>query len=165
MENFVEILKEYDQDTYDHSCRVSKFAVQIAKEMGLDIDLMERAAINHDIGKRFIPLSILQKPGKLTPVEKDIMDRHAYLGAQYLKKNYFDDDTCDIIRYHHDSVGAVVDLKPELLVYVRILSTCDIFDALTSDRPYRKALSKEEALKIMETERNADAEILLKFKK
>lgn len=164
MDTFFKALKEYDQDTYEHSIRVAGYAVKIAQEMELDSDLMEEAAINHDVGKLFIPLSIIQKPGKLSPEEKDIVDRHAYLGYKYLKKNFVDDRVCNIIRYHHDAIGATLELDPDLLVYARILSTCDIYDALTSDRPYRKAMSKEDAFHIMEKEKNADAEILSKLK-
>lgn len=154
-------LELYDKTTYEHSIRVSRYAHSIGKEWGLDENLLDLAGLLHDIGKLFVPKTILSKPGRLTAEEKHIMDQHAFLGYKYLEDKGVDEKIRLLVLYHHDLINALLDLPEELKEYSGILSTCDIYDALTSKRPYRDAFSSVDAYKIMESEKNVSHKVLI----
>jgi len=141
-----------DHYTKNHSEHVTKYAVGIAKEMNLNehtIDIIEDAARLHDVGKIGIHDYILMKPGKLTPEEWDEVKLHSLKGEKILEPLTFLDGTIDIIRSHHerhDGEGYPDGLKgDEIPIGARVMAVADSFDAMISERPYRKALSIEEA--------------------
>ncbi len=136
-----------------HSKRVSEYAEKIAKKLGLSeeqVAIVRDAADMHDIGKIGISDEILHKPGPLTAEEREIMNKHPVIGEGILKPVRSLRRLCDAVRHHHewlDGSGYPDGLKgDEISIEARILCVADVFDALTSDRPYRKAMSVEEAL-------------------
>ena len=142
-----------DHTTHDHLRRVQLYAVEIAKELGLDeaeMNAIRAASMLHDIGKLAVPENILSKPGRLTPEEFEKMKIHPLVGAEILDRVQFPYPVVPIVRSHHekwDGTGYPEGLKGEAIpVGARILSAVDCFDALASERPYRRAMSPEEAM-------------------
>jgi diguanylate cyclase (GGDEF)-like protein/putative nucleotidyltransferase with HDIG domain len=149
-----------DHTTHDHLRRVQVYAVEIAKELGLDeaqMQAIRAASMLHDIGKLAVPENILSKPGRLTPEEFEKMKIHPLVGAEILDRVQFPYPVVPIVRSHHekwDGSGYPDGLKREdIPIGARILSAVDCFDALASERPYRRALSPEEALANLSTEK------------
>ena len=146
-----------DQVTHGHIRRVQRYTIGLARELGVvDATLLkaiEAAALLHDMGKLAVPEHILNKPGKLTEAEFEQMKLHASVGAEILSAIDFPYPVVPIVRHHHESwdgSGYPDGLRgTDIPIGARILSVVDCFDALTSDRPYRKRLSNEEALKIL----------------
>ena len=146
-----------DQITHGHIRRVQRLAVGLAKVVGVNdevqIRAIEAAALLHDMGKIAIPEFILNKPGKLTGNEFEIMKQHAHIGADILSSIQFPYPVVPIVRHHHESwdgSGYPTGLKGVAIpIGARILSVVDCFDALTSDRPYRPRLSTKEAVEIL----------------
>jgi putative nucleotidyltransferase with HDIG domain len=146
-----------DQITHGHIRRVQLQAVALAKALGVkdDVELkaIEAAALLHDLGKLAVPEHILNKPGALTPSEFEQMKRHASVGANILSTIDFPYPVTPIVRHHHESwdgAGYPDGLKAEEIpLGARILSVVDCFDALTSDRPYRRRLTDQQALDIL----------------
>jgi putative nucleotidyltransferase with HDIG domain len=146
-----------DEVTHDHVRRVQQGALALARELGVtDADALkaiEAGALLHDTGKIAVPEHILNKPGKLTPSEFEKMKRHAPIGAQILSSIEFPYPVVPIVRHHHENwngTGYPDGLKGEdIPLGARILSVVDCFDALTSDRPYRKRMTDADALKIL----------------
>ena len=142
-----------DEETVDHSRRVTDMTMRIAREMGVKDEALvhtRRGALLHDIGKMGIPDDILFKPGKLTDDEWEVMRRHPRHAYDMLSPIEYLRPAMEIPYCHHekwDGSGYPRGLKEEQIPLVaRIFAVVDVFDALTSDRPYRKAWSKEEAL-------------------
>lgn len=142
-----------DHYTQGHSQRVTEYAVMIANHLSLppkDIDMLEYAGILHDIGKIGVPDTLIRKPGHLEPDERRIMKQHPAIGAYMLKDIPFLKETSDIVLYHHeryDGQGYPEGILGEdIPIGARILAIADTFDSMTSDRSYRKALTKEYAL-------------------
>jgi len=147
-----------DKHTGYHIQRVSEYCVRIAKYINLsqeEIELIKYASPLHDIGKLGIPDKILLKPGPLTPEEREIMKLHPIIGAKILEgsENKYLQVAEKIALYHHekwDGTGYPTGLKKEKIpLFARITAIADVFDALTSDRPYRKAISVKDAFKII----------------
>ena len=146
-----------DQITHGHIRRVQRLAVGLAQSVGvkdeIQIKAIEAAALLHDMGKLAIPEFILNKPGRLTASEFDIMKQHANIGADILGSIHFPYPVVPIVRHHHeawDGSGYPDKLKGvSIPLGARILSVVDCFDALTSARPYRPALSVEEATAVL----------------
>ena len=141
-----------DAETEGHSKRVTAFTIAIARALGLakeEISVIARGAFLHDIGKMAIPDNILRKPGKLTHEEMLIMREHCYRGYQMLKKIPFLSEACDIVYSHQekfDGTGYPRGLRgDEIHLGARIFSIADTLDAITCDRPYRKAQSLDAA--------------------
>ena len=143
-----------DQVTSGHIRRVQLYSVMLAGELGVtddrEIKAIEAAALLHDLGKLAVPEHILNKPGKLTPVEFERMKAHAAIGADILATIEFPYPVEPIVRHHHEmwtGKGYPDGISGEAIpIGARILSVVDCFDALTSDRPYRRALTKDQAL-------------------
>ena len=142
-----------DINTAGHSGRVQKFTSILAREMGLsgeELRATERGALLHDIGKIGIPDAILQKPSGLTAPEWVIMKRHPGIGYQMLKDAGFLGQTTRIVLHHHerfDGKGYPSGLMGKSIpLGARIFSVIDAFDAITTDRPYKKGLSYEIAV-------------------
>ncbi len=150
-----------DQVTHGHIRRVQRFAVGLAKALGVSderqLRAIEAAALLHDMGKLAIPEFILNKPGKLTTREFSVMKTHAAVGADLLSSIQFPYPVVPIVRHHHenwDGSGYPDAIKgSDIPLGARILSVVDCYDALTSDRPYRPAMSAEDALDILSQRR------------
>ena len=146
-----------DQVTHGHISRVQVYAVGLAKALGVDdeptLKGIEAGALLHDTGKIAVPEHILNKPGKLTAQEYERMKTHVTIGADILSGIEFPYPVIPYVRHHHenwDGTGYPDGLDGEAIpLGARILSVVDCFDALTSDRPYRRALSTDAALDIL----------------
>jgi len=143
-----------DKETEDHSQRVAEMTVNIARKMGMTQEKLahvRRGALLHDIGKMGVSDTILLKPGQLTKKEWAIMHRHPLYAFEMLSPIEYLRPALDIPYCHHekwDGTGYPRGLKrEEIPLAARIFAVVDVYDALTSDRPYRKAWSREEALK------------------
>jgi putative two-component system response regulator len=162
-----------DPYTEGHCDRLSKYSVALGEKMGLPDHLrvaLRRGGLVHDIGKLAVPEHILLKPGPLTPEERKIMEQHTIVGERICAPLRSFRHVLPIIRHHHekqDGSGYPDGLKGEQIpLTARILQITDIYDSLTTDRPYRKALSTEKALAIMREEVNRrwwDGSILDQF--
>ncbi len=148
-----------DQYTNGHSHRVAHYALRLAEEMKLapwQIENIKIAATLHDIGKIGIRDNILNKPGKLTAEEYEAIKNHPRIGANILDEVRFLKGVSEIILHHHerfDGKGYPDGLEGnQISIEDAVLSVADTFDAITTDRPYRKALSYEEAIEIILTE-------------
>ena len=142
-----------DHTTHDHLRRVQVYAVEIAKDLDLDdsqLNAIRAASMLHDIGKLAVPENILSKPGRLTPEEFEKMKIHPIVGSDILDRVEFPYPVVPIVRSHHekwDGSGYPDGLKQEAIpIGARILSAVDCFDALASERPYRRAMSPQEAM-------------------
>ncbi len=142
-----------DHTTHSHLRRVQVYALEIGKDLHLseqELNAMRAAAMLHDIGKLAVPEHILSKPGRLTPEEFEKMKIHPIVGAQILDRVEFPYPVVPIVRSHHekwDGSGYPDGLKGiEIPIGARILTAVDCFDALSSERPYRRALTPEEAM-------------------
>jgi len=148
-----------DPYTEGHCDRLSKYSVALGEKLGVPEDLrvaLRRAGLIHDIGKLAVPEHILLKPGPLTPEERKIMEQHTIVGERICAPLRSFRHVLPIIRHHHekwDGSGYPDGLKGEQIpLTARILQVTDIYDALTTDRPYRKALPPGKALAIMREE-------------
>lgn len=146
-----------DQVTHGHIRRVQRYAVGLARALGIrderQLRAIEAAALLHDMGKLAIPEFILNKPGKLTASEFSVMKTHAALGADILSSIRFPYPVVPIVRYHHenwDGTGYPEGIRgADIPIGARILSVVDCYDALTSDRPYRPAMDADRAIDIL----------------
>jgi len=148
-----------DHNTHDHLKRVQTYAMQIGMDLGLDelqMNAIRAAAMLHDIGKLAVPENILSKPGRLTPEEFEKLKIHPVVGAEILDRVQFPYPVVPIVRSHHerwDGTGYPDGLSGDAIpIGARILSVVDCFDALTSDRPYRRAMSQDEAMSLLRSE-------------
>ena len=149
-----------DAATHGHSERVSRLTVATAREMGIADERLvdiERGALLHDIGKIGVPDEILKKPASLNDQEWEAMQKHPLLAGLMVSNVAFLEKAMPIILYHHerfDGTGYPFSLKGELIpLEARIFTVVDAYDAITSDRPYRRGTSHEAALR--EIERNS----------
>jgi putative nucleotidyltransferase with HDIG domain len=157
IKSLIRALEAKDKYTSGHSERVARYSVHIARRMGLsekDIKLLEEGASLHDIGKIGMPAEILGKDGPLTEEERDIVKKHPQMGEDILRPIEFLQPGLSTVRDHHerqDGSGYPHGLKGGLIsTFAAIAAVADCYDAMTSDRPYRKALSEEEAIGILE---------------
>jgi HD-GYP domain-containing protein (c-di-GMP phosphodiesterase class II) len=161
-----------DEVTEGHSERVSRLTLQLARRMGVPetqlIDI-ERGAMLHDVGKIGVPDAILQKPRELNDAEWETMRKHPLLAAVMISKIGFLEPALPILMYHHerfDGGGYPFGLGGDKIpIEARIFSIVDAYDAMTSDRPYRTAMTHEEAM--IEVAANSggqfDPEVVAKF--
>lgn len=147
---------KFDPMTYQHSLNVASLSVQLSKQSGYVLDevMIYYAGLFHDIGKSIMPLTVLKKETPLSRGEFDQIKEHAKQGFRILQKHSFPSDILFAALLHHekyDGSGYPIGfIGKEIPVVARIVSICDVFDALTSDRPYRRAYSVKESLQIME---------------
>lgn len=153
---FVETIEARDPYTKQHSANVSKYAMSIAKAYGCLQDEIARLNVSgnlHDIGKIGIPDSILLKPGRLTDEEYEIIKKHPVIGSNIIGHFGMWTDEQSIIRHHHerfDGKGYPDGLKgEEIPLLARILAVADVYDALTTDRSYRRKMPEHVAVKII----------------
>jgi hypothetical protein len=172
LESLVEVVELRDPYTAGHSRRVAQVARRIALEMGLtaeEADQIEAAGNLHDLGKVALDPAILLKPGKLTDAEWAEMKRHPVYGAAVLSRFESYREGIDLIRGHHeawDGSGYPDGLHGEAIpLGARILAVADAFDALTSDRPYRKGMDHDRAVTILRdgAGKQWDADIIAAF--
>lgn len=147
------IIEIRDLYTSGHQKRVAELSSRIGERMGLDDDsirLLRIAGLLHDIGKISVPGDILNKPGKLSPLEFEMVKTHPSLGYEILKNISYFPELAKIVLQHHerlDGSGYPQGLKDgEILLAARILAVADVVEAMTSHRPYRPAYNLEEAL-------------------
>ena len=141
-----------DSETEGHSKRVTAYTIALARAMGIapvDIKIIARGAFLHDIGKMAIPDEILRKPGRLTAEEEQVMRDHCTRGYHILRKIPFLSEAAAIVythQEHYDGNGYPSRLRgKEIPIGARIFAVADAMDAITSDRPYRKARSFDDA--------------------
>ncbi|TMJ00648.1 MAG: PAS domain S-box protein [Bacillati bacterium ANGP1] len=153
LEGWVRALDLRDKETEGHTQRVTDLTVRLAKSLGVpEADLVHvyRGALLHDIGKMAIPDAVLLKPGPLTPDERQIIERHPVYAYEFLSAIPYLRQALDIPYCHHekwDGTGYPRGLKGEQIPLVaRIFAVVDVWDALRSDRPYRKGWTDEKAL-------------------
>ena len=159
-----------DHCTGGHIERVGSLVSEVARVMGLDEAVrrqLSRGAILHDIGKISTPDAILNKPGSLNPEEMELVRRHPDAGERICNGLKTLQPVLDLIRHHHerpDGGGYPDGLSGDAVTLpVRIMAACDAFDALTTDRPYRKALPWREAMALLRQGASAgvwDVEVL-----
>ena len=153
MQSLVRVLEAKDVYTLGHSDRVADYAERIAVKMKLSgekIEMIKDAAYLHDIGKIGIQKTILNKKGALTTPEWDEIKMHTILGEDILRPVVFDKKMLNIVKYHHeryDGTGYPDKLKgKEIDLFAQIVSVADSYDAMTSNRAYKKAIDENEAI-------------------
>lgn len=149
-------LKTADNYSYMHSVAVCALMIGLARRMGLDehsVRLSGMAGLLHDVGKSKVPLEILNKPGPLSPQEWAVMREHSRWGYESLLPLGLDDAITDACLHHHekiDGTGYPDGLKQnEISLLARMAAVCDVYDAITSDRPYKKGWQPAIALQRM----------------
>ena len=145
-----------DRETEGHSMRVSRLACLLGEKLGLDeedLKALERGSLLHDIGKIGISDTILHKPGRLTDDEWKIMRLHPDIGARIVERIPFLQESMSVVRYHHerwDGSGYPLGIKgKDIPIQARIFAVVDVFDALTSNRSYRKKSAPDEAVQYL----------------
>ncbi len=163
LESLSHALDYREHETEFHSRRVASYAVLIGRKMELTDSELKNiywGGLLHDLGKIGIPDSILLKPGKLNKDEWEVMKKHPIIGFDILKHIEFLQEALKVVLYHHerwDGKGYPYGLRDsEIPLIARIFAVADTYDAITSDRPYRKALSPDIAY--MEIERNVGSQ-------
>ena len=156
------IIEARDPHTENHCERLAQYATALGRALnldGADLDALDRGAFLHDIGKIAVPDSILLKKGKLTPGEYAVMKQHPVIGDDLCRTVRSLEPVRAIVRHHHERLdgrgypdGLAGD---QISLLARIVSVVDVFDALTTERPYRKALSVDVALEMMRTDAKA----------
>jgi HD-GYP domain-containing protein (c-di-GMP phosphodiesterase class II) len=152
VEALANALEANDEYTSSHARWITDTALLVGRELGLDTPALKRlelGALFHDIGKIGIPEAILSKPGPLTPEEWNVVRLHPELGARILGPIERLEDVCEIVRScheHWDGSGYPAGLAgDEIPIESRVVLVCDAYHAMTTDRPYRKRLSTQEA--------------------
>jgi PAS domain S-box-containing protein/putative nucleotidyltransferase with HDIG domain len=172
LEGWAHALELRDHETEGHTQRVTELTLDLARLMGVsDANLVHirRGALLHDIGKMGVPDSILLKPGPLTPDEWEVMRRHPTYAFNMLSSIAYLRQSMDIPRYHHekwDGTGYPYGLKGEQIpLSARIFTVVDVWDALSTDRPYRPAWAKEKAKEYIRQQsgRQFDPQVVVGF--
>lgn len=163
LEGWARALDMRDHETEGHSRRVAEMAVRLGKQMRLDEEQLKslyRGALLHDIGKMAISDNILLKPSGLTDDETALMRQHPLLGKQLIEQIVFLKSAVDVPYSHHekwDGSGYPQGLKGEAIpLLARIFSVIDVWDAMNSDRPYRKAIGFTAAMDELRAEKGKD---------
>ncbi len=165
-------LEAKDAYTRGHSERVGRLSHRLAVKLTLpreDIEVVAQAGLLHDLGKIGVPETILGKRGPLDPSERHLMERHPEIGAQIVAPLESLAPGVLVIRHHHerwDGTGYPDRLRAGAIpIGARIVAVADVYDALTSDRPYRPAFARDAALKILRDEagRTLDPEMVEAF--
>lgn len=172
LRGWVQALDLRDKETEGHTQRVTELCAQLAVIMGIPAEEMPhitRGALLHDIGKMAIPDAVLLKPGPLTPEERLLIQKHTDYAREFLDGIDYLKPALDIPYAHHerwDGSGYPRGLKgTEIPLTARIFAVVDVWDALTSDRPYRKAWTRDQTIDYLKNEsgRLFDAEIVARF--
>ena len=157
-QGIVKILDSMDIITLNHSVRVCEISKIVEKELFKDKKLSE-AGLYHDIGKYFITPNILNKRGKLNDIERLVINSHSYLSYKTLKLFNIDDDICLIALFHHtfdpqmlfdEDKNEISTIDTNIARLSRAIKTIDIYEALTTDRPYHRGVRSDTSIKIIE---------------
>jgi putative nucleotidyltransferase with HDIG domain len=171
---WAQTIESKDAYTLGHCERVADYACALARDAGFDEITMfwfRIGALLHDVGKIVVPSEILNKPGRFTPEEREIMERHAAAGSDLLGDIEFPWDVLPMVRGHHerwDGTGYPDRLAGEEIdLSARITCIADVFDALTTDRPYRPGFTRDEALAMMAADSGKmfDPELFARFER
>ena len=153
LKTLVRAVEEKDSYTHGHSARTAEVAVELGLRLGLDGDdlrALARGAYLHDVGKIAIPDEILNKPGRLTPEERDVIKTHARVGYELVQSAPALGEALPVVLHHHerwDGTGYPDGLAERRIPLVaRVVAVADVWDALTSDRSYRPGMSPRAAL-------------------
>ncbi|MDP2809060.1 MAG: response regulator [Rhodocyclaceae bacterium] len=153
------VVEAKDRTTGDHCDRLSHFTVVLGEALGLgydDLEALRRGGVLHDIGKVAIPDAVLLKQGKLNEEEWAVMRQHPTIGAYLCSALRTMRRTVDIIRYHHEKwngSGYPAGLAgTEIPLLARVFQVVDVYDALSSERPYKAALPREEVIRVLREE-------------
>jgi len=162
LETLGNAIAQRDSDTNAHNYRVSIYAARIGEELGLSDQTMRsliKGSFLHDLGKIGISDNILLKPGKLDDKEFEIMKTHVEKGREIIQRSKWLHDALDVVTYHHEKMTGKGYLKgvsgSDIPVTARIFAIADVFDALTSKRPYKEPWSFKETMEIMEEGRGS----------
>lgn len=174
IEGWSKALELRDEETEGHTQRVTELTLELARAMGIEegnLTNIRRGALLHDIGKIGIPDSILLKPGPLNQAERKMIEKHPVFAREMLKKIEFLYPAMEIPSFHHerwDGKGYPTGLVgQEIPIAARIFAVIDVWDAITSDRPYRKAMPYEKAFAIIinDSGTHFDPEVVIAFSK
>jgi PAS domain S-box-containing protein/putative nucleotidyltransferase with HDIG domain len=159
IEGWVRALDLRDKETEGHTQRVTEMTIKLAETIGCSEDEIihiRRGALLHDMGKMGIPDEILQKPGPLTDAEWNVMRKHPELAYQMLSKIKYLEEAITIPYYHHErwnGSGYPHKLKEDdIPLHARLFAVVDVWDALSSDRPYRKKMPQNEVIEYLKNE-------------
>ncbi len=167
-------ISKRDNDTNIHNYRVTIYAVRLAEAIHLSSEQIQdliKGAFLHDVGKIGIPDQILLKPGKLDEREYELMKSHVQHGVDIVKNSDWLKDASQVVQYHHekyDGTGYMKGLQGEQIpILARIFAIADVFDALTSRRPYKEPMSYEKAIGILQegSGTHFDLDLFQQFKK
>ncbi|MGB6718565.1 MAG: HD domain-containing phosphohydrolase [Candidatus Acidiferrales bacterium] len=154
-------IESRDPCTHGHCTRLAEFSARLGERLGLpadDIVALRRAGVVHDIGKVIVPDAVLLKPGPLTPEERNVIKQHAAAGEHICAPLKSFRSVLPIIRHHHerwDGSGYPDGLAGDAIpLLARVLQIADVYDALTTHRPYRGALTQSESWEILQKEVN-----------
>ena len=149
-------IESADRYTQGHCERVANYACALARAVGVEPEVLlwfRMGALLHDVGKIVVPAEILNKPGRLTPDEREVIERHPDAGVELIGDIEFPWDIRPMVRHHHeawDGSGYPAGLAgDDIPLPARILCVADVYDALASDRPYRRAFAHETTLEMM----------------
>lgn len=153
----ISTLKTSDEYTFKHSVDVATISMIVARKQGLsskDVYNIGIAGLLHDMGKSKIPLEVLNKPGRLNDEEFAIMKQHSMLGFEILreKKDFSDAVSLAVLQHHEKMNGKGYPLgctSEKIIPYAKILSVADVYDALVTERPYKKAFSQRDAVELI----------------
>lgn len=166
IKSLADIIDNRDPYTFAHSRRVAQYSKQIAEHMDLSAEereAIELAARVHDVGKIGTRMEALMKPGALTDDERKEMQKHPVIGAEIVGKLFHSGGIRELVLFHHrtfDGKGYPMDAgagawgngsEPKVPLGARVIATADAYDAMTSDRPYRKAMSHRQAVEQLKT--------------
>lgn len=159
------LMEKLDATTYNHSYRLWEMAMDVEEHFHYKDDVLSTAALVHDIGKLYIPKIILDKRSGLDALEREVIDLHPYYGYRILEMHGVDEVVRRIVLYHHGMNPKVLAVMPEfddskVAERAMMLHTLDVFEALTTDRPYKRRMSVECACAWMEQGPEYHAEAL-----
>ena len=172
VERWLQAMDLYDKEITEHTLRVTALSLTLAQSLGFnktDLTYIQYGTLLHDIGKLGIPEKIMHKPGKLTPYEYQVVKQHPVYAHEWLLSQIDYQPAKVIPLFHHerwDGGGYPYGLKgKEIPIYARLVAVADVWDAITSDRPYRKAMSEQEALELIisQSGKQFDPEIIEMF--
>lgn len=152
-------LKEKDKEVYEHSRNVCRIAVVLGLAYNFNLDDLITMAVGsllHDIGKIYLDKNILYKPERLSENEKILVEAHTLLGYKMIKDLDLNPMVANIIKFHHEklnNMGYPDNLhNAEISIYIQIVTIADIYDALISERVYKKAIPEDKAFEILESD-------------
>lgn len=164
-EKIKEKMELLDSTTYNHSIRVWKLALSVEEYYRMADDSLSTAALVHDIGKLYISPAILDKHEGFTELERELVDLHPYIGYRMLKECNVSEVVRRIVLYHHGRNPRLLSPLPEFYSSMveskaKMLKTIDAFEALTTDRPYRRRMSVKQAAAFLREQEGYHRQVL-----